>query len=194
MSIRWLLTYFASQSARLVAPSTCSVQSLASYSLRLAVCWACGAIDVQLAVVGFLLTMLRSQCGSWRHRRAVSIRWMLTYFASQSARLVAQSAGLAAPSTCAVQSLASYFLGRAVSWARRAIDVRRAVVGFLLTLPRGQLGSWRHRHAVSSRWLLTYGASQSAWVVAPSMWIEQSLAAYLLCRAVSLARGAIDVQ
>jgi len=115
-----------------VAPSTCCVQSLASYLLRLAVSWARGAIGVQLAVVGFLLTWPRSQLGSWRHWCADSSRWLHTYMASQSA-------GFVAPSTCGMQSLASYILRLAFSWACGAIDVQLAVVGFLLTMQRSQL-------------------------------------------------------
>ena len=79
---------------------------------------------------------------------------------------------------CSLQSLASYLLCLAVGSARGAIDVQRAVVGYLLTLPRSRLDSWRHQCELSVRWLLTYFASQSARLVAP----------------VSLARGAIDVQ
>ena len=105
-----------------MAPSTCSEQSLATLVLCLAVSSARGAIDVQRAVVGYLLTLPRSQPGSWRHRRAVSSRWLLTYFA--------QSAWLVAPLTCSVQSLVTLALCLAVSSARGAIDVQRAVVGY----------------------------------------------------------------
>jgi len=181
------------------------------------------------------LTLHRSQLGSWHHRRAACSRWLLTYFASRSAWLVAPSMWIeqslasyllcravslvrhVAPSACSEQSLASYLLGRAVSLARGAIgvrhaDVRRAVVGFLLTSPRSQLGSWRHRRVACSRWLLTYIAAQSAGLVAPSTcsvqchrraarsrWLltyiaSQSawLVAPLTC--ISSARGAIDIQ
>ena len=154
--------------------------------------------------------MPRSRLGSLRHRCGLSSCWLLTYFAARSAWLVATS-------TCSEHSLASYLLGRAVRLARGAIDVRHAVIGYSLTLPRSQCDSWRHRRALSSRWprltlhriqlgslrhrraacsrwLLTYFASRSAWLVAPLMWIEQSLAIYLPCRAVSLARGAFGMQ
>ena len=93
-----------------------------------------------------------------------------------------------------VQSLASYLLCLAVSWARGAVGVQRAVVGYLLTLHRSQLGFLRHQHTACSRWLLTHFASQSVWLFAPSTCSEQSLATYLHGLAVSWARGAIHVQ
>jgi len=50
------------------------------------------------------------------------------------------------------------------------------------------------RGAIDVSLVSSYFASPSVWLVAPSMWIEQSMASYLLGLAVSLALGAIDVQ
>ena len=122
--------------SQLAARGALDVQRAAGgYLITLSLCLASAplvgrCVDLALAVSSpwLLLTLPCSQLGSWCHRRAASSRWLLTYFGSRSpvswARgaivhrlavcsrwlltdFASQSAGLVAPSTCGVQSVAS---------------------------------------------------------------------------------------